>query len=466
MQIASVSFLLLFLPLTVFLYYAFFKQARAKMFFLLFASYIFYALAGWRFLPVLFGLSLATYLLALRGHTNWGVFLNLFALGLFKYWNFGIENFNGLMQAMGLEGNAKLLQIGLPLGISFFVFKHIGYLLDVRSGRYQATKDFWLFATFSAYFPQISAGPISSFKDSSQFENIPKKLDSEKAYEGLLFISIGLAKKVIIANTLYDFLAHRIGNLQDLVGIFSAWHFIILYAVQLYFDFSGYTDMVLGVSTLLGISLPANFDNPYLSKNISNFWERWHISLSTWFRYYIFFPISRWLLIRWGPNARERAQYVANIITMTIIGLWHGAGWGFIIWGAYHGILLNLNAWMKKKNWNIPIVLNRIFLLVTLMFGWAFFLSPDMPSLLHLLSQLTGLGRFHAGRLWPTILNDPSTPALFMGLVLAFSGYSEATNIVHAGSRHRVWNAILFGVLAALCILFLQKNIQFAYVQF
>jgi len=370
------------------------------------------------------------------------------------------------MQVVGLEGNAKLLEIGLPLGISFFVFKHIGYLLDVQSKRYQATGDFWLFATFSAYFPQISAGPISSFKDSSQFENLPQKLDPEKAYQGLVYISMGLAKKVLIADTLYAFLSLRIGNIQELAGIFPAWHFVILYAMQLYFDFSGYTDMVLGISTCFGISLPPNFNNPYLSKDIGNFWERWHISLSTWFRYYLFFPVSRSLLTKWGTASRDRAQYTANIITMTLVGLWHGAGWGFIIWGAYHGILLNLNAWMKKKNWNIPILINRIFLLVTIMIGWAFFLSPDMPSLLHLLSQLVGLGDFHFRELWAIVLNDSSTPALLLGLVLAFSGFSEAVTIAQVGNRHGVWNAVLFGILVALCILFLQKNIQFAYVQF
>jgi len=466
MQIASHLFLLLFLPLTIFLYYKFFKQPRMKIFFLLLASYIFYAFAGWQFLFVLFGLSLITYVLALQGRTNWGVFLNLFALGVFKYWNFGIENFNSIMQSTGLVWNINLLHLGLPLGISFFVFKHIGYLLDVRNGRYQATKDFWLFATYSAYFPQISAGPISSFKDASQFKNLPQKLDPEKAYQGLLFISMGLAKKVLIADTLNTFVSPRIGNLQGLIGIFPAWHFVILYAMQLYFDFSGYTDMVLGISTLFGISLPPNFNSPYLSKDIGNFWERWHISLSLWFRTYLFFPISRSLLTRSGSAARDRVQYTANIITMSIIGLWHGAGWGFILWGTYHGVLLNLNAWIKKKNWSVHPVVNRIFLIITVMFGWAFFLSPDMPSLLYLLSQLVGFGYFHFRELWPILFSDPSTPALLMGLVLAFSSFSEAANIAQPGNKYRLWNAILFGVLAALCILFIQKDIQFAYVQF
>ena len=436
------------------------------MLFLLFTSYTFYAFAGWKFLPILFGLSFATYLLALWGCTNWGVFLNLFALGLFKYWDFGVENFNNLLQVAGLGWNAKLLHIGLPLGISFFVFKHIGYLLDVQKGRFQPTRDFWLFATFSAYFPQISAGPISNFKDVSQFENLPRKLDLEKAYQGMVFISIGLAKKILIADTLYAFISPHIGHLSELVGLFPAWYFVILYAMQLYFDFSGYTDLVLGISTWFGISLPPNFDSPYLSKDIGNFWERWHISLSMWFRNYLFFPISRSLLTKLGASRRDGVQYAVNMITMTIIGLWHGAGWGFILWGVYHGILLNLNTWIKKKNWNIPPVVNRIFFVVTVMFGWAFFLNPDIYSLLHLIAQLFGLGLFGFRDLWPIIVYDPSTPALFIGLIIAFSGFSEAANIVRKSSKHRAWNAMLFGMLAALCILFLQKNIQFAYVQF
>lgn len=167
MSFTSHAFLLLFLPLTFWAYYSFFKTARSKMFFLLTVSYGFYALAGWKFIPVLLGLSLATFFLAKK---NWflpGILLNLGALALFKYWNFGLENFNALANLLSLGVKLNLLSLGLPLGISFFVFKHIGYLLDIQAKRYPASEDLYTFLTFSAYFPQISAGPISSFKDTS-----------------------------------------------------------------------------------------------------------------------------------------------------------------------------------------------------------------------------------------------------------------------------------------------------------
>jgi len=467
MQIASHAFLLLFLPVTLLLYYKLFRSPRAKLFFLLFASYFFYALAGWQFLPLLIGLSIATYFSARRAWTGAGIALNLLALGLFKYWNFGVENFQALLQAVGLQWSAKLLELGLPLGLSFFVFKHVGYLLDVRAGRYPAAQDPWSFALFSAYFPQISAGPISNFNDTaSQLSSLPPSLDRGRAYAGLIFLSMGLAKKSLIADTLGGLLPTDLNALQFFNGFLPAWYLVLAYAMHLYFDFSGYTDMVLGASLLFGVILPPNFNSPYLATDPADFWGRWHISLSTWFRHYLFLPLSRTLLKRWGLARSQQSQYAANLATMSLIGLWHGAGWGFILWGAYHGLLLNLHAWWKRLKRPLPVLLGRPLLLFALLLGAGLFMSPNLASLEYLFLQLLGLGGFGSFASVRGLILGPATPALLIALPLAVSGVSEAAALTGETSPQHSWRAFLWGVLAAVSLLYLERNVQFLYVQF
>ena len=468
MNLTSHFFLLIFLPSTIGLYYGVFKSTRPKMFFLLFASYLFYALASWRFVPLLLGLSLITYWLAKLKWVRVGVVLNLVALGLFKYWNFGIETFNGLMHTMGLDLIAPLLQIGLPLGISFFVFKHIGYLLDIRQKRYQPAADFWTFATFSAYFPQISAGPISSYKDTAeQFKNLPSKLENHQIYEALVYLSVGLAKKILIADTLGALLTSPLNKVGGFDGLFPAWYMVIAYAGQLYFDFSGYTDLVIGVSKFFGIGLPQNFDNPYLAKNPAQFWERWHISLSYWFRFYLFFPLSRTFLRRWGSRKRELAQYTANIISMTLIGLWHGAGWGYIFWGTYHGILLNLNAWWKRRSQKLSSWIARPLFLFSILLGWVLFMSPSADYLKYISMQLFGFGGLGKIALLKNLFFNQATPVLLVAVPITFSGYAEASNLLARGivSRAR-WAAVGLGFLAVLSLWMMKSNIPFLYAQF
>lgn len=467
MTIASHVFLLIFLPLVVLAYYGIFRQSRHKMFFLLFASYVFYALADWKFLPLLLLLSLATFWTAKRNWFGVGIVLNLLALAVFKYLNFGIETFNALMSALGVRALANMLELGLPLGISFFVFKHIGYLLDVQRGRYPATDDFWAFTTFSSYFPQISAGPISSFQETAgRFSSLPNRLGGDQIYTGLLYLSMGLAKKVLIADTLGALLTTPTNSVMGFSGLIPAWYIVVAYTMQLYFDFSGYTDMVLGVSMFFGITLPANFNNPYLATNPAEFWERWHMSLSNWFNYYLFSPISRSLLRKWRASKKDQAQYVANLSTMTLVGLWHGAGWSYILWGAFHGMLLNFNAWWKRRNVNMPAWIGRPVFLLALLLGWAFFMSPDTEYLKHLFSQLFGFGGLGDPALSLALVNDPATPSLLVAILLVVSGLGEASNVLSATQTRRVWTALLWGVLAAFSLFLIGGQIQFLYVQF
>ncbi len=315
----SREFLLIFLPILLFIYHRLTKTPEHKIIVLLIASYMFYALAALKFVPVLLGLSLFTYWAGLRNRFSLGIIANLAALILFKYWNFGLENLNTILVYLNLKQAEWTLKIGLPLGISFFVFKHIGYLLDVQQRRYPASNHLIHFLTYSAYFPQISSGPLSRYKDTAdQFEQLA--IPTEKnTYEALIYLSFGLAKKILIADALSDMLGDygSFNQLSRLHGFFPIWYLVLSYSMQLYFDFTGYVDIVIGVSKLFGIPLPQNFNNPYLANNPADFWERWHISLSMWFRTYLFFPISRFFLDRLGSSRRQWAQYAANLITMS-----------------------------------------------------------------------------------------------------------------------------------------------------
>jgi alginate O-acetyltransferase complex protein AlgI len=462
MGLLDPGFFLLLLPLSLGLYYLVFRRARSKLWFLLGLSYLFYALAGLEFVPLLLGLSLMTFWLARRGWTGAGISLNLGALLLFKYLDFGLTNLNALFGAAHLAVVLPVFSLALPLGISFFVFKHIGYLIEVHNGHYPASNDFVTFATFSAFFPQISAGPISDYaKTAVQLTSLPKKLAQGQVYAGILSLSIGLAKKILIADALAN-----VVNLQG-SGIVWAWYVVVAFAMRLYFDFSGYSDIALGLGSLFGVALPPNFNNPYLATNPSAFWDRWHISLSTWFRYYLFFPLSRTLLKRWGSTRRNWAQYTANLVTMVLVGLWHGAGWGYVLWGGYHGILLNINAMLARRSFRPAVVwLGRGIFLLSLMFGWALFLSPTLSMAQNLIGNMLGLGGLGTFSSIGRLAINAATPELLLAIPLAFSGFAEADHILKFPVSKKAWFALTMGILAAMALLFMARNVTFIYVQF
>ena len=467
MSLASHLFILIFLPLALLLYYWLFKSPRSKMFFLLVVSLLFYTAAGWEYAFLLLGTSAFTYW---AGHKSWyllGILLNLGLLAFFKYWNFGIETFKQLMDSIGLSFVAPLLELGLPLGISFYIFRHVSYLLDLKVARYSPADEIWSFLTFSFYFPQISAGPISDYEDiARQFSSLPERLDYDRATTGLIYLSYGIVKKVLIADQIRLLLASNINTAGNFPGLIPAWYILIAYAIQLYFDFSGYTDMALGVSTLFGIKLPENFKSPYLAQDINEFWKRWHISLSTWFRYYLFSPVSRSLLRRWGSSQREWAQYSANLLTMSLIGVWHGAGWGYFLWGLYHGILLNLNTWQKHSNFRVPSWFSRPVFLISVLFGWALFMSPDWAYFHHLVAGLTGIHGLGNPELLNVLWQHTTTIVLLATIPLTFSGYAEAAALVKEEYGRAGWQMLAWGILAALSILAIRQGLDFLYIQF
>lgn len=466
MQITSHAFLLLFVPLALAGYYWLTKTPRLKMFFLLGVSLIFYAFAGLPMVLVLVGLSVATFFLARWNRFGWGVVLNLGALLIFKYLDFGIENVNSILKVLHISFAIGFLKLVVPLGLSFFVFKHIGYLLDVQQKRYPASDDIWAFATYSTYFPQISAGPISSFKDTAgQFASLPERLTGDQVRSSLISISLGLAKKIFIADTIGQLMASSVNQVNGFSGLVPAWYLVIAYAAQLYFDFSGYTDIVIGVSGLFGLRIPQNFNNPYLASNPGEFWERWHMSLSMWFRTYLFSPLSRSLLKKWGSDKRELAQYAANIVTMTLVGLWHGAGWGFILWGFFHGVFLNIGAWWKRQNRVLPFGIERALLLFAVLLGWALFMSPDGAYLIYLYKQMFGFGGLGDLKQIGDLFSNNASLTLLFAIPIAFSGMAEAANFENKVNVNR-YVVIALGLVAALAVLMIEGQTSFIYIQF
>ncbi|MEO8608394.1 MAG: MBOAT family O-acyltransferase [Chloroflexota bacterium] len=458
MVITSYGFLLIFLPLTFLIYW----RIPQKLTFLCITSYLFYALGGLIFVPLLIGLSFATYWLALRKRFNLGIALNLLALIFFKYWNFGADTLNAFGHAIGITALVPLLNLALPLGISFFVFKHIGYLLDIRGERFAPVTNPLLFLTYSAFFPQISAGPMSVSDDIfKQLANLSQTIQSDQVYQGIASISIGLVKKILIADVLNTALQTALfASPEANNGFFWAWCSVGMYALQLYFDFSSYTDIVLGVGILFGVTLPPNFNNPYLATSPSDFWQRWHISLSTWFRFYLFFPLSRTLIKRWGTIQSALAQYAANFVTMVLIGLWHGAGWGFFLWGLYHGLLLNLFAWAKRRKWQIE---GHTVMIVCILIGWALFLSPNLTFAGKLFSNMIGLHGLGSLENLLSIYKPLLFFTFLTAILLTIFGTVEAANMPNL---KRPVYAFTLGVLAVFCLIHLAAATKFIYIQF
>lgn len=339
MVFSSNVFLFLFLPLFLASYYA--CPYRWRNLVILIGSYLFYA--WWRvdFLLLFFAVTAWNYAIGLRIAQHgarsaiarrWvtlGVGGDLAVLGYFKYANFGVESLNALMTSMGLQPFTWMAII-LPIGISFYVFQAISYIVDVYRGDTAATRDPVAFAAFIALFPQLIAGPVLRYKDlAHQFES--RRHGSDLFAEGAVRFMQGFIKKVFIADSVAPLVDQ--GFALDNPTTADAWLTALAYTVQLYFDFSGYSDMAIGLGLMLGFRFMENFNQPYISQSITEFWRRWHISLSSWLRDYLYVPLG-------GNRGGTFSTYRNLLLTMLLGGLWHGANWTFLVWGAWHGALL------------------------------------------------------------------------------------------------------------------------------
>jgi len=373
MVFASPLFLFLFLPVTLVAYFASARSWRKGV--LICASVFFYAWGEAKYLPLLLGSVAFNWWTGLRiaegrdtrARKRWlafGVAGNIGALVVFKYANFAVANINAIAPIFAL-GPIALDAIPLPLGISFFTFHAISYVVDVYKGNAKAQPRIPTFALYILLFPQLIAGPIIRFRDiAAQLDRHRSRL-ADFAYGARRF-TLGLGKKVLIANTL-GATADRVFALPgtDLTTPL-AWLGIVCYTLQIYFDFSGYSDMAIGLMRMFGFRILENFNYPYISRSVREFWRRWHISLSNWFRDYVYVPLG-------GNRRGARRSYVNLVIVFLLCGLWHGASWPFVLWGAWHGVFLVLERTsggraLERHRW-----MGHVYALAVVMGGWVLF---------------------------------------------------------------------------------------------
>jgi alginate O-acetyltransferase complex protein AlgI len=356
---------LLFLPAAWALFWSFPTRHRTTV--LLVASYVFYASWSVPYAAMVFGLVVVNYLFGLalartaRRRLALGVFIafDLAVLGLFKYFDFASLSFAaGARALLGLEVDPPLLRLVLPLGISFFTFEFIHYLVDIYRGEVPV-HSFTKFHVFAAFFPTQIAGPIKRFQQFVPSLALLDRFDPILAREGLLLIGRGLGKKVLLADHLSPWANRGFAAAADgSIGTADAWLATLAFSLQIFFDFSGYTDIARGSAALFGFRIPINFDGPYLATSLADFWHRWHISLSTWLRDYVYIPL--------GGSRRVRIVVMRNLlVTMLLGGLWHGAAWHFVAWGGLWGIGLAVHHLVR------PLVTRRPGALLVLA-GWAF----------------------------------------------------------------------------------------------
>ncbi|SHK22232.1 MBOAT family O-acyltransferase [Hespellia stercorisuis] len=390
MLFSSVSFLFMFLPITLLLY--FLVPARFKNLVLLICSLFFYAW-GEPVYVVLMILSIVfNYACGLDIGYNaddpvhakrgiiFAVVVNLLILGFFKYYGFLIGSINAVFPV-----NIPYRELELPIGISFYTFQAMSYVIDVYRKRVRPQRDLMLFAVYVSMFPQLIAGPIVRYADiEAQLKQ--RNISPNRFGDGIMYFIRGLAKKVLIANTVGGIFDQISGMGFGSFSMLTAWVGCVSYAFQIYFDFSGYSDMAIGLGKMFGFDFLKNFEYPYTAKSITDFWRRWHISLSTWFREYVYIPL--------GGNRKGTKRTVINLlIVWALTGLWHGANWTFLFWGLYYGGILVLEKFVIGERINrLPGALQHAYTLILVLIGWVFFFSPDLGYAFRYLGVMFGIG--------------------------------------------------------------------------
>jgi D-alanyl-lipoteichoic acid acyltransferase DltB (MBOAT superfamily) len=395
------------------------RHHRVRLLFLLGASYVFYAHWDWRFLALIWGSSTADFLLGRaigncesptrRKQWLWGTLLiNLGVLGFFKYINFGIDSARALLHGLGIYTSDSTLAIALPVGISFFTFESMSYVIDVYRKQIEPHDSYLEYLGFVAFFPHLVAGPIIRPRDLLPQLRDNTTFDPEMASDGLYLIATGLLKKVMIADVLAVNLIDRVFDAPLQYSGLEAYVAVIAYALQIYCDFSGYTDIAIGSAQLLGIRFPVNFNAPYQATNIADFWHRWHISLSTWLRDYLYISLG-------GNRKGTLRTYVNNMLTMLLGGLWHGANWTFVVWGGIHGLGLALTRVFAQWRGARPPLASRHPLLKVLCIAGTFHLV--CVAWVFFRAETFGKAALVFSRIASGTLYHPNLPPLVVGTV-------------------------------------------------
>lgn len=380
MIFSSVLFLFIFLPIVMAIYFLIY--GRLKNVWLLIASLFFYSWGEPQYVFLMLVSILVNYILGIImeiARQKKRLFYSnvclsctiLFDIGMlfyFKYFDFFVRNINQLFSV-----SIQLKNIALPIGISFYTFQIMSYVIDVYRGKVQAQRNILNLGLYISFFPQLIAGPIVRYIDiENQIRE--RKVHLDQVYQGMRFFIVGFSKKILLA----DQLASLVDSIFMRNGISapSAWIGIVAYSLQIYFDFSGYSDMAIGLGKIFGFEFVKNFDFPYISKSIKEFWRRWHISLSTWFKDYVYIPLG-------GSRCKPWRSYVNLIIVFFLTGFWHGASWNFIVWGLYYVIFLIIErTWLGTRLEKLPVVLRHLYALFVIIIGWVFFRANDLTSAL------------------------------------------------------------------------------------
>ncbi|WCK55551.1 MBOAT family protein [Aneurinibacillus sp. Ricciae_BoGa-3] len=464
----SYAFILVFLPITlcVFFLLGSRKKTTAATVALIMASLVFYSYWDKKYLvlllaSILFNYFTGTYISRAdkpgrkRALLLFGVAIDLILLGYYKYTNFFIESWNGWFhEALGPYN------IALPLGISFFTFTQIAYLMDSYRGE---TKEYNLltYSLFVTFFPHLIAGPILHHRDIiPQFHRLRNFVFSHKNMAaGIVIFIMGLGKKVLIADSIAGWAAPVFAHAHD-VNAWQAWIGAISYTFQLYFDFSGYSDMAIGLGLMLNIRLPINFNSPYKAESIIDFWRRWHITLSAFLKDYMYITL--------GGNRHGKIKKMRNLfITMLLGGLWHGAGWTFVIWGALHGLYLMINHGWRTFKRPLPRPIGWLVTFVFVVIAWVFFRAQSLGDAWAILQAMFGMGH-GAGSALPVLTALANRTAIMVDLAALLLWVVLLPNTMELAQRFKPnWRwALALGCVAFYSLLELRKVSEFLYFQF
>ena len=455
MLFSSIVFLFSFLPAVMILYYL--LPVRFRNVILLLASLVFYA---WgepvylflMLLSILFnyfsGLDIARNLQDKRAPKRSLVFnliINLAVLGFFKYEGFVLDTLNGILPV-----HISYHALPLPIGISFYTFQILSYIIDVYRGNVKVQTNLPNFALYVTMFPQLIAGPIVQYADVDE-QLASREVSRTKFGEGSMYFIRGLAKKVLLANTSGMIFTEVSGLAKGNIAVMTAWLGAFAYMFQIYFDFSGYSDMAIGLGKMFGFEFNMNFNYPYVSKSITEFWRRWHISLSSWFRDYVYIPL--------GGNRVSKIKHIRNLLIVWFLtGLWHGAAWNFVAWGLYYGVILIIEKYLLSPVLDrLPDVVRHIYSIVLVVIGWVLFFSSSFGQAADYIRVMFGAGAHgFADRESMYLL----TSNLILWLILIFG----STPLVHFRYEHMLrtkkWNttiinSVVYVALFIVCIAYL-----------
>jgi len=473
----------IFLPI-VFILYWFFTNKNLKLqnFVIVIASYVFYGWWDWRFLSLILFSTIIDYFVGQRLRTEdnqtkkkiflWiSILVNLGFLGFFKYYNFFLDNFISAFSLFGTEIKANSLHIILPVGISFYTFQTLSYTIDVYRRKLEPTKDFIAFSAFVSFFPQLVAGPIERATHLLPQFYKKRHFDYSKAADGMRQILWGLFKKIVIADNCAEYANLIFNNSDDYSGstlILGA----LFFTFQIYGDFSGYSDIAIGTSRLFGFDLMKNFNFPYFSRDIAEFWRRWHISLSTWFRDYLYIPLG-------GSRGGNLMKVRNTFIIFMVSGFWHGANWTFIVWGALNAIYF-LPLILTHKNRNnldtvaqgksLPSLKELCSMMLTFsltVFAWIFFRAHDMAHAINYIAEILSLSLFTIPQ-FNGIQNAVTTIILIcVFIIIEWKGREKQYAIAHlALKKKRIVRYVMYYAIIIAILWFGGKEQQFIYFQF